>query len=191
MAFPADPAGLRAALRGATSSELVRSRRAAVALVLRGEDAELSVLLVRRSERPGDPWSGHMAFPGGHAEASDVDLLHTARRETREEVGLDLERAELLGTLNDVTPLRSSQLAVRPFVFWLAEPRELRLSSEIAETLWVPLRDLAEPARRTSREIEIAATPLRVPAYVVGGRVVWGMTLRLLDDFLARIARGG
>ena len=191
MSGPIDLARVRAALAGASSAVLERSRRAAVAVVLSQRDAQLAVLLVRRSEREGDPWSGHMALPGGHAHAADVDLLHTARRETLEEVGLDLTRAELLGGLHDLSPMRSSEIAVRPFVFWLAEPGALQLSQEIAEALWVPLADFAQPALRMTREVEVRGTRLTVPAYVVDQRVVWGMTLRLLDDFLGRIQERG
>src|ERR1043165_8679648 len=115
-------AHVRATLAAKTARlDLRRSREAAVALVL-SPDAlpgpALSVLLVRRSEREGDPWSGHMALPGGHAHADDASLAHTARRETLEEVGIDLGHTELLGRLDDVTPMRSSEIAVRPFVFW-------------------------------------------------------------------------
>ncbi|MCA9639821.1 MAG: NUDIX domain-containing protein, partial [Myxococcales bacterium] len=67
-------------------------RFAAVAAVLRPTDADTEVLLIRRAEHEGDPWSGHMAFPGGRHDPTDPDLLTTARRETLEEVGLDLSR---------------------------------------------------------------------------------------------------
>jgi 8-oxo-dGTP pyrophosphatase MutT (NUDIX family) len=147
------------------------------------------VLLVRRTERAGDPWSGHMALPGGHEHAEDADLLQTARRETLEEVGLDLQGAELLGRLDDITPMRESQLLVRPFVFWVGEPRELSLSDEVAEATWVPLAVLASDELRTTREVEIAAARLTVPAFVIDERVVWGMTFRVLDGFLSQIVQ--
>jgi 8-oxo-dGTP pyrophosphatase MutT (NUDIX family) len=187
MNAPIDLARLRSALQGYAVSALERPRRAAVAVVLAELEAGLSVLLVERSEREGDPWSGHMALPGGHEQSDDPDLLHTARRETLEEVGLDLRNAELVGGLDDISPLRSSELAVRPFVFWLGHPPALRLSPEIAEALWAPLADLAQVARRTTWEVSIGSARLPVPAYVIGERVVWGMTLRLLDDLVARL----
>jgi 8-oxo-dGTP pyrophosphatase MutT (NUDIX family) len=180
---------VRAVLGLGQPSDLVRPRRAAVALVLTTREGALSALLVRRSEREGDPWSGHMALPGGHEHATDRDLLQTAKRETLEEVGLDLEGAELLGRLDDVSPLRSSAMSVRPFVFWVAEPPELTTSLEVAETLWVPLADLASDKLRATREVEIATTRLSVPAFVIGERVVWGMTFHLLERFLAQILR--
>lgn len=189
MSGPIDLTRLRDALGQPPSVPLERPRRAAVALVL-AEPAALpypSVLLVRRTERAGDPWSGHMALPGGHAEPSDRDLLHTARRETHEEVGLDLSEAELLGTLDDIMPMRSSEISVRPFVFWAPRAGEPRLSDEVAEAIWVPLRDLAGGSLRSQRQVQVGASTLNVPAFVIDERVVWGMTFRLLEVFLERL----
>lgn len=184
---------VRRALAGAPIRELEQPRRAAVALVLAPSsagEARLSLLLVRRSEREGDPWSGHMALPGGHEHPEDADLLHTARRETLEEVGVDLGGAELLGRLDDVSPMRSSDMAVRPYVFWATEQPGVTLSSEVAEVLWVPLDALASDELRTTREVEVRGATLRVPAYVIDERVVWGMTYHLLERLLAQVLRG-
>jgi 8-oxo-dGTP pyrophosphatase MutT (NUDIX family) len=191
MRGPIDLERLRGALAQAPAGELLQPRRAAVALVLAPMTASVSsplgVLLLRRSEREGDPWSGHMALPGGHAQPEDADLLHTARRETLEEVGIDLSAAEFLGRLDDVSPMRSSDLLVRPFVFWLPAPESATLSPEVAEVLWVPLDALASDALRSMREVEVRGSTLRVPAYVIDERVVWGMTFHLLERFLAQV----
>jgi 8-oxo-dGTP pyrophosphatase MutT (NUDIX family) len=178
----------------APTKDLEQARRAAVALVLSGsaeaaDEDSLSILLVRRAEREGDPWSGHMALPGGHAHADDADLLHTARRETLEEVGIDLTTAELLGRLDDVSPLRSSQMLVRPYVFWSRGFPGVTLSSEVAETLWVPLDSLAGSGLCETREVEVRGNRLQVPAFVIDGRVVWGMTYYVLERLLAQVAR--
>lgn len=172
-------------------ADLERARRAAVAMVLAPstpEGAAPSLLLVRRSEREGDPWSGHMALPGGHAHLTDLDLLQTARRETLEEVGVDLSSAEVLGRLDDVTPMRSSELAVRPFVFWTPALPEITLSDEVAEVIWVPLDALAGGRLKSTREVTVRGQVLRVPAYVIDDRIVWGMTFHLLERFLAEVA---
>lgn len=191
MSGPIDLRRVRGALAQGPSQELVQPRRAAVALVLApvttAVGSPVSLLLLRRSEREGDPWSGHMALPGGHAHPDDPDLLHTARRETLEEVGIDLSAAEFLGRLDDVSPMRSSDMTVRPFVFWAPTPQSATLSSEVAEVLWVPLDVLASDALRTTREVEVGGNSLRVPAFVIDERVVWGMTFRLLERFLARV----
>ena len=148
-------------------------------------DERLSLLLVRRSEREGDPWSGHMALPGGHAHATDADLLQTAQRETLEEVGIDLTSAELLGRLDDVSPMRSSRIAVRPYVFTVTARPVVTLSDEVAEAIWVPLSELAAGQLKSTREVAIQGRVLRVPAFVIEERVVWGMTFHLLERFIS------
>ena len=191
MSGPIDVGRARRALQ-APATDLEQARRAAVALILTGRDGEaLSVLLVRRADREGDPWSGHMALPGGHEHESDADLVQTARRETFEEVGIDLSPAELLGRLDDLSPLRSSQIVVRPFVFWSAVEPAITLSAEVAEALWVPLDTLASGALRATSEVEVRGARLQVPAFVIEGRIVWGMTYFLLERFLGRLASVG
>jgi len=171
--------------------DLERARQAAVAVVLApsatGESSQ-SVLLVRRSEREGDPWSGHMALPGGHAHLTDLDLLQTAQRETLEEVGIDLTSAEVLGRLDDITPMRLSDLSVRPFVFWTPAQPPATLSDEVAEVIWVPLEALAGGTLKRTREVTVKGRTLSVPAYVIDERVVWGMTFHLLERFIAEVA---
>src|SRR6185369_6367875 len=102
-------------------------------------------------------------------------------RETSEEVGIDLSDAELLGQLDDVGPMNTSEIAVRPFVFWISAQRSVTLSDEVAEVLWVSLDALAGDALKATREVAVRGSTLRVPAYVIGDRVVWGMTFKLLQ----------
>jgi 8-oxo-dGTP pyrophosphatase MutT (NUDIX family) len=190
MSEPIQLGRVRRALAAAASGDLVRARRAAVALVLTPStepSGGLSLLLMRRSEREGDPWSGHMAFPGGHAHSDDADLLYTARRETLEEVGLDLLDAELLGRLDDVTPLRASELSVRPYVFFSRSASTPTLSEEVAEVLWVSLDRLASGAWKRTTQVVIRDNHYTVPAFVIDSRVVWGMTYHLLEEFLAQV----
>src|SRR4051812_20593726 len=79
------------------------SRQAAVAILLAERDRDTLALLIQRAVRAGDPWSGDMAFPGGHREPHDQDLGLTAARETLEEVGIDLrEHCEEIGRLDDI-----------------------------------------------------------------------------------------
>jgi 8-oxo-dGTP pyrophosphatase MutT (NUDIX family) len=84
---------------------------ASVALVLAG-GAELSLCLIRRAERAGDPWSGHLALPGGHSEPTDAHPRAAAERETLEEVGLALGDGQWLGALSQL-PVRLGGGAVQ------------------------------------------------------------------------------
>src|SRR5688500_19473207 len=80
------------------------SKEAAVALLLRAHE-ELELLLIKRAEQESDPWSGHVALPGGRRDAEDPDLLHTALREAEEEVGITASRdLQLIGALDEVSP---------------------------------------------------------------------------------------
>ena len=163
-------------------------RWAAVALVLRGAtfgDAEL--LFIRRAEREGDPWSGHVAFPGGRRDAGDATLDDTARRETQEELGLDLDTdARMIGVLDDLRPGSAAlpSIAVRPFVFTLLRDVALVPNAEVHSLFWMPVAALRDPVRATEHVFERAGAELRFPAYRWGEDVVWGMTERIVSQLL-------
>jgi len=162
-------------------------RWAAVAVVL--VPSPDAVLLIRRADRTGDPWSGHMALPGGRRDPEDEDLVATAVREAFEEVGLRLNRADLLGGLDDVVP-RSPVLppiAVRPFVFALAERPPLTPNPEVAAVRWVHLDHVLHPETYHSARLEIRGEPREFPAYRVDESIVWGMTERILTALLAQL----
>lgn len=152
------------------------------------------LLLIRRAANDRDPWSGHMALPGGRKEPGDASLVETARRETREEVGVGLGEAPFLGALSVVAP-RNAQLpplTVVPMVFRVPPGTEatIRAREEVAELHWVELGHLMDPANRT-RVRYPPAGDLAFPAIEVGGRDVWGLTHRVLSDFLDRVRQLG
>lgn len=157
---------------------------AAVAVVLAASPE--SLLFIRRAERAGDPWSGHMALPGGRRDAPDVDLVATATRETVEEVGLRLGPAQLIGGLGDVVPRTPvlPPIAVRPFVFLLPAAPPLVLNPEVAAATWVPLEQLLAPDTYRAIRLQIRGESREMPAYHVEGGVVWGMTERVISGLL-------
>jgi 8-oxo-dGTP pyrophosphatase MutT (NUDIX family) len=160
---------------------------AAVAVVIAPEPE--SILLIRRADRLGDPWSGHMALPGGRREPEDPDLLATVIRETREEVGIDLGADQLLGSLDDVVPRNPvlPPIAVRPFAFFLPARPPLVLNPEVAATQWVTLDDLVQPGGYRLASLEVAGQRREVQAYRLDDAVVWGMTERILTDLLQQL----
>lgn len=169
-------------------------RRAAVATVLRGAGADTEVLLIRRAEHPGDPWSGHMAFPGGHVEVDETPLA-AARRETLEETGLDLgAHGRLLASLAPTRAVargRRLDLVIMPWVFELTgNPGPFRPNHEVAEVLWAPLAPMLHGANRTWLEYEHEGRRERHPGWDVGGRVVWGLTYRMLGTLFSVLAPG-
>lgn len=167
-------------------------RRAAIAAVLRAGASDVELLLIRRAERVGDPWSGHMALPGGHHEPRDLDLLTTVRRETLEEVGLDLTGHELLGPLDEHgASLQGvfSGLLLAPFVFALRPDVnvELQLNHEVAEVIWAPLGPMMSGASQVFKELERDGQPFRFPGFSVGDQIVWGLTHRVLMNLFTLI----
>ena len=164
--------------------------RAAVGVVLvPNPDA---ILLIRRAERAGDPWSGQMGLPGGRSTTSDVDLLQTAIRETREEVGIELTAADLVGALDDVAP-RSPHLPplmVRPFVFFLRDRPRVIPNVEVADHLWVELAALLHPTAYRPVTIRFGSAAQDFPAYHVSPIPVWGMTERILAPLVSLLRQG-
>lgn len=160
-------------------------RWAAVAAILVPDPDAL--LIVRRAERRGDPWSGHLALPGGRRDPEDADLLFTAIRETAEEVGLELPPEHLLGVLDDVAPRTPvlPPVAVRPFVFALPRRAALRLSDEVAEAAWLDLAELLHPDRYGTVEVQAGTHRMAVMAYRSPVGTIWGMTERILRDLFA------
>lgn len=176
-----------------TRDEVEAHRKAAVAAILRDAGNDVKVLLIHRAEHPHDPWSGHMAFPGGRVEPSDSTPLAAAVRETREEVGLDLQRdARLLGRLSDAVTFRRAAdvpAAIVPFVFeLLGEPR-LAINHEVQEAVWVPWAFLADERNRSVFLWRRRGIPIPMPCYRLGDRVIWGLTLGMLSELLAVVHR--
>ena len=166
------------------------SRRAAVAMVLASQPAGPSVLFIERASHPGDPWSGHMAFPGGRVDPGDAHPRDAAERETLEEVGLRLRDAEWIGRLDDKqgNPRTQSTLLISGFVYALPEPAPLVLNHEVHEAFWFPLAELRAPARSVAHR----AHTVDFPGILVGEpqrHVVWGLTYSFLESFFRAIGR--
>lgn len=162
-------------------------KRSAVALVLQVRAGQLHILMIKRAERKGDPWSGHMAFPGGRMDKTDANGFAVATRETREEVDLTLHTDECIGRLSDVHT-RPGQLAlgmaVSPFVFHLEREVQLQPNYEVAETVWVPMEFLLDPDNREQMTWEYKGLSFTMPCYRYEGREIWGLSLMMLDELM-------
>jgi 8-oxo-dGTP pyrophosphatase MutT (NUDIX family) len=190
---PFELAALRAALGiGAELGIESEARSAAVAVIARESTRGAELLLIRRAERQGDPWSGQMAFPGGRHEPFDVDLRATAERETREEIGLDLaEHARFIGALPRVPATARGVpvgMVVAPLVFELSSLPALSLGAEVAEVVWAPLGAIASGSLDTTFTYVHEGNRYQLPALDVEGRVVWGLTYRMLRSLFEAIA---
>ena len=171
--------------------DLDKVRHAAVALVVAPGPEGWSLLMMKRADREGDPWSGHMSFPGGHVEPSDADHLHAAMREASEEMGLELKRRHCLGELSPVSSPRvkagPKRRVVRAFVFTLAEQPELTLNAEAASAHWFPMRQLLGDEGRGQFRFEWQGNAMQLPRIDLQEQRIWGMSLGMLDELLQRI----
>lgn len=167
--------------------------QAAVALVLRPAEAGgLELLMIKRADFEGDPWSGQVALPGGRREPGDVSLERTAVRETWEETAVDIERnGVVLGALDEVSPRTPTvrQVIVRPYVAAVSADVAVVESPEVAAAFWVPLATLRDAAAWITADVVAHGRSLQVPAFSHGEYIVWGLTERILRDFL-RIVGG-
>lgn len=168
-------------------------KRSAVALILQVRDGELHILMIKRAEREGDPWSGHMAFPGGRKDPVDVNGFACALRETEEEVGLSLLPEDVcigrLSEINAMSRARGLGLAVTPFVFRLNREVIFTPNHEVAEVVWVPLEFLLESANREQMEWRFKGVSISLPCYFYEGRRIWGLSLNMLDELLSLIEK--
>lgn len=186
------------ALRHAIATSTVTSAiddegvpRAAVAIIARQNDGDVELLFIERATKDSDPWSGQMAFPGGRVDPVDIDLYDTARRETHEELGLDISGAECLGRIDDLEGGRAQRrrIIVSAHVWWIgnADP-ELHPNYEVADTIWVPSAVLTDPG--SYEDFHWPSVPDQTfPSVRVGpgGKVIWGLTFRLLEDLFNRV----
>jgi 8-oxo-dGTP pyrophosphatase MutT (NUDIX family) len=166
-------------------------RIAAVALVFSPTEEGLSVCMIRRAEHPDDPWSGHMAFPGGRREVDDVDSLGTAIRETNEEIGVSLSREQCLGALKPVfvpVSLGVGAMTIEAFVFGLDSPLSPTGNAEVAAVYQFPLTQLLTPEGRGNFEYKHRGGTVTLQCLDLQECRIWGLSLRILDYLLEKLS---
>ena len=176
----------------ASPAEPLPSKRAAVAISLRLGVSGPEMLMIQRAVREGDPWSGHMGFPGGRKDASDATDVACAKRETLEEIGFDLDTyGELICQLSDVnTGWRADrpEMLVAPFIFKVDSTPDFELNHEVDDTLWVPLSFLLDDANRSRHQWDWRGDVLESDAFSYDGRLIWGLSLLMIDELLTIIS---
>jgi 8-oxo-dGTP pyrophosphatase MutT (NUDIX family) len=169
-------------------AEPLPSKRAAVAISLRSGVSGPEILMIQRAVREGDPWSGHMGFPGGRKDTSDVTDVACAKRETREEISFDLDtHGELVCQLSDVnTGWRADrpEMLVAPFIFKVDSTPSFELNHEVDDTLWIPLNFLLDDANRGRHQWDWRGEVLESDAFTYDGRLIWGLSLMMIDELL-------
>jgi len=164
-----------------------RSVLASVMLLLKPDSERLDMLFIKRPDNPGDRFSGQMAFPGGKMHVDDADLLETAIRETREEVGIDLMKyGTVIGKLDDTRPSTRSAdyIIVTPYVSIITHDVNIITNEEVDEYIWIPLYHLMDESNMRVRVKKIDDRYVNDYVFGFGKYIIWGMTGRVLKKFI-------
>lgn len=187
---PNDPAGFSArltqAIAGRNRAAIAEpeARRAAVAVVITRDD-DPALLFIKREERESDPWSGHVAFPGGFRADPGELPADTARRETMEETGLDLVRlGNAAGLLDDIYPrsVLLPKVVVTPCVFTIERRFPVAAGDEVDQVIWLPVKEVFDPASRQPYIIKLPTGERSFDSIHAEGLVIWGLTERILQQ---------
>jgi len=164
-------------------------RKAAVALILSRIGSGYRILFIERATHPGDPWSGNIGFPGGKVEKDDADTRAAAERETMEELGVDLRHAAYLGRISDHDGAHLPVL-LSCFVYGITgNTPEFIISEEVKDVFWLSIDELLDPDRQGMHEFTFAGDRFESPCVSLPYEdkpVLWGLTYRLVSEFLGK-----
>ncbi len=158
-------------------------RESAVLILLFPSVDGIELCLIRRPSTMKNH-AGQIAFPGGRREIFDADLIQTALREAREEIGIDPETVEVAGVLSTVY-VQISSFLITPVVGWLSERPEIHTDpSEVAEVIFISLEDISSEVYRCNKEMETMTGILEVPGYEINKNFIWGATAMILAELV-------
>jgi len=158
---------------------------ASVSLILLEDDHSLRLLFIQRAVRPGDPWSGDIAFPGGKGELGDSNKLTTSIRETKEEVGIYLQEEYCIGKLPDISLESSHNFSISPYIFQLINNDKFNLDpEEVADCFWVDLSDFFNISNYSSSIVDFRGREYTAPFVMINNKKIWGITYILLTELL-------
>lgn len=163
------------------------AKTACVLLSLWEEENHWRTALIRRTENPRDRHSGQISFPGGRHDQGDLTFANTALREAQEEIGIQPDQVDILGTLTELY-IPVSNFSVYPFVGVLKEAPRFQLQPGEVEEVFAPsLAYFQDPSSRSTADVLVGGQLLvrEVPCFMIEGRPVWGATAMILSEFLA------
>jgi 8-oxo-dGTP pyrophosphatase MutT (NUDIX family) len=141
------------------------------------------IVFIRRTETVKDH-KGQISFPGGARDVNDRTLLHTAVRESREEIGLRTKDIEIIGELDDELTT-TSNFVVTPFVAIIPWPYRFKKNKdEVAEIIRVPVEELLGKGSVKQGSETLNDRPIESYTYSYEGKVIWGATARILKKLL-------
>ena len=160
------------------------ARPSAVMILLYPHQSEIHLPLMKRPQYPG-VHSGQISFPGGKPESTDRDLIHTALRETEEEIGVGANRIEVIGELTDLFVI-ASNFRIKPIVGLANEkPEFIPDPHEVDGVLNVSLSHLYNIENQGVETMKFKNNiTIESPYFNVQGNVVWGATAMILSELL-------
>ena len=157
--------------------------KGAVMILLFEKEGELYTLFIRRPDYDG-VHSGQVAFPGGKFEVEDPDLIHTALRETYEEIGVAPKAIEVLGKLSPLY-IPVSNIEVQPVVGFLNTQPSLNLNSaEVRYVIIEKVSDFLNPKILSTLHLSMEVGKIEAPAYHISNEMIWGATAMIFSEFL-------
>jgi 8-oxo-dGTP pyrophosphatase MutT (NUDIX family) len=163
-------------------------RQGGVLLLVYPSNGSLHLALTRRTEQVANH-KGQISLPGGARERSDRSLVDTALRETSEELGIDRDAPQILGSLTAFY-IPPSDFRIQPYVAYLPDRPSFHIApSEVAELLEMPLPHLLDPGAREEGIWELRGRPVVVPFYRLGDHKIWGATAMILSEFEVMLSR--
>ncbi len=176
---------MAASFRKSSNKTLV-SATAGVLLLLYITDNEWNIVLIKRPEYLG-VHSAQISFPGGKFDSTDANLLHTALRETEEEIGVHANKISILGELTKLY-IPPSEIEVYPFVGFCAETPIFTIDTrEVQYVIEAKISDFINPANRLEKPYSSNETSGTIPYFNINGHEVWGATAMIINEFLAVI----
>ena len=145
------------------------------------DKGETSFVLSKRASYKGHH-SKQISFPGGKKEVTDTDLMHTAIRETQEEIGIEIQKKDLFKELTDVFIPPSNFLA-HPFLSYLDTQPIFTLNHEVDSILLVSVKDLLDSKNIHIKEVQTTTGQIvKTPCYLFENQIVWGATAMMLSE---------
>ena len=159
-------------------------KRAAVCVIITDDRAGSAALVLTLRARNLNTHSGQYALPGGRVDAHE-SVVDAALREAREEIGLELDPASVLGRLDDY-PTRSGYL-IAPIVVWAPENASMRANPAEVQTIYrVRLAEL----NRTPEFVRIPESEQPVIRYPLLGTLVHAPTAAVMYQFIEVAVHG-
>lgn len=160
------------------------ARLSSVLVMFYEKNGEVHFPLTQRNEYDGTH-SGQVSFPGGKWEEGDPDLIHTAKREANEEIGIEPEKVEIIGQLSDLF-IPPSNFKVSPYISVARyEPQFVLDPIEVKELIEVPLSRLLDEDVVKHKDIVFAnGFTLNAPYFAIEHYTVWGATAMMLSELV-------